>query len=362
MRILDLGRPRPDCFSDSHSLTLPVTLPGIESGDGSQSEEQHWNTCQGHLGQVSSCARCRFQAGFNGMLRRGSSTPVVPSISHSWAEKFTFAHPNAGRKTWLVARAGKAWSMGCWVCAHFPAEKCASTFARLAVTDMNSIAPSAFQKHEKSASHQASLEIMRKQLCESDQKVEESAYTALSDAVPRLEKFHMAGQIIATHSSFNDYKEFIKSASVSSPLSFSTDMSRQAVAKMIVCLARPLHLQDLLVIRKASVASLAMDVRQDLMLVRARFWYTGLTNNAHLPACGLYDCILGCEREQGTGARASAQSVKRILENACTVRSGQRGTDFVNGPEDALDEHAFEHLKEGPFNQAGISLGILLLT
>ena len=81
------------------------------------------------------------------------------------------------------------------------------------------------------------------------------------------------------------------------------------------------------------------------MLLIGRFWYEGLGGNSYLPRSGIYEAIVGCCRVTGTGAQASAQSVRVILENACTIRQGRRSDNQISGSEDRLDSSLYERMK-----------------
>ena len=342
-----LGQPRPHCWARESRLTLPLSaaLPKREASmDAIEAEEEHWAGCQ-----APECPRCYFEAGFAGMLRRGARNLVAPCQSHSWAQRFSFKHPVTGQqKTWLAQKTADhvpPWGMGCWICLHYEPERYGSSFARLAVCAKNTVSPSSFRKHEQSDGHRAAVKSMVELLLPSEEPVEQGQFTGASDTVPRLEKFHLAAMVVSRHDSFTDFSEYIKTLRMCSPLSFNGDISRQACAKMIMALAAPLYLQDQAVMRKATVAALSFDARDDIMLVRARFFYEGLRNNGHLPATGLYECVLGSVRKTGTGAQGSAASVELILKQSCVVRAGRRGAELASGPEDRLDEALFTHLK-----------------
>ncbi len=82
------------------------------------------------------------------------------------------------------------------------------------------------------------------------------------------------------------------------------------------------------------------------MLVLGRWCYHGLNGNSYLPSSGLYENLIGVVREKGTGPQASAQSVRVILENACTVRKGRRnGGSLTDGAQDYLDKELLEHVQ-----------------
>ena len=68
------------------------------------------------------------------------------------------------------------------------------------------------------------------------------------------------------------------------------------------------------------MGSIALDVRDNLMLVMARWYYCGLVHNLYLPSSGLYEHLLGVVHE-ANGPNSSAQAV-RFIEGACTSVCG----------------------------------------
>ena len=120
------------------------------------------------------------------------------------------------------------------------------------------------------------------------------------------------------------------------PLPTGSDISRKTCCQMVCALAKPLYDQDQAVIEHASTGSIAFDVRDGLMLVVGRFAYSSL-RNSHLPALGLYECLLGTARVQSdAGPQASATTVEHIMKQACHRR---------NGRITSLDSDLWNHLK-----------------
>lgn len=112
---------------------VTAAKPANAAGEIQDSQSDHWRSCQAQ----SACPRCIFEAGMAGVLRKGAASFAQPNAASAWTERFTFIHPTAGRKTWLVARPpswGSAFAIGCWVCCHFEPPKYRSTFGRLEVT------------------------------------------------------------------------------------------------------------------------------------------------------------------------------------------------------------------------------------
>ena len=86
------------------------------------------------------------------------------------------------------------------------------------------------------------------------------------------------------------------------------------------------------------------------MLVLARFYYEGLTD-PRLPACGLYECLLGISKAKGApsstigGPAASAEAVRDVLRRACTLRRGRRRDQDGNGDCDEVDDELLQKLQ-----------------
>ena len=86
------------------------------------------------------------------------------------------------------------------------------------------------------------------------------------------------------------------------------------------------------------------------MLVLARFYYEGLADS-RLPACGLYECILGISKAKGApsstigGPAASAEAVRDVLRRACTLRRGRRRDQDGNGDGDEVDDELLQKLQ-----------------
>ncbi|CAK9021846.1 Uncharacterized protein SCF082_LOCUS15533 [Durusdinium trenchii] len=94
---------------------------------------------------------------------------------------------------------------------------------------------------------------------------------------------------------------------------------------------------------KATAGSIALDVRDNLMLVSARWFYRNLQNNPWLPSTGVYEHLLGVVRE-APEPNASAEAVKQIIRAACTKRVGQRSADSGTGPLDQLGQDLLDHV------------------
>ncbi|CAE7776247.1 unnamed protein product [Symbiodinium sp. CCMP2592] len=197
---------------DSRSC-LSVSIPPPSRGpQGSyESDLDHWKQCQD-----AECPRCFFENGFRGQLRRGTSALALENETLAWRNKFTFRHPELGEKCWLAVKPRTfpgGFGIGCWVCAHHP-QKYSSSFSRLSVNTKETMGPSAFSKHAQSPSHLAALKDLDAKL-KSPEDPASGQVTGQSDVCPRLEKFVLAGQIIARRDSFTDYHEYVKALSVS---------------------------------------------------------------------------------------------------------------------------------------------------
>ena len=376
---------RPNSWAREDPAALPVTVNRAAAATAYESDQAHWEACS-----EPDCARCHFERGFRGELRRGTSQACCVSEVHSWKERFTFTHPVAGLKTWLAVKPyswAARWGFGCWVCAHYPG-KWASSFSRLEVSTRTGTQPSVLQKHADCAAHREALLKMTQDL-----NVEEGRFTGVNEEVPRLEKFHLAGTIVASHDSFRDFAKYVRTVALSSALPQNGDFSRQTCAKLVFALGRPLYEQDLAVMRKAlglhvhkgvvsdggilhpeffwllqgqpvceaiacpkaRMASLALDVRDELLLVVGRWYYEGLQDQ-NLPPVGLYENLVGVARERGSGPEAVVGAVKAILEQACIIRQGRRNGDSLDGDEDRVDTELLAHVKAGRTHKSFSSL------
>ena len=335
----ELAAVKPAAWSTSSSLSLAVS--GARRGQQQPVDEEwldddtHWQRCA-ESGDQANCARCRFEAGFAGMLRRGASGFQAENDSAAWKNLFQFQHPTAGWRTWLTTKPhawGGKWSMGCWICAHYEPPRFGSSFGRLEVSMKNTVAPSSFKKHEGSQSHLEAVAAMKAQLAAHSS---EGLFTQATDAVPRLEKFYLAGLVVSRHDTFTDFEHYLRGLALTCPLPTGSDVSRPVCCQMIRALAKPLYDQDQSVIEHSSSASIAFDVRDELLLVVGRFAYHSL-KNGHLPPLGLYECLLGTARvKKDSGPRASATTVEFILKQACHRRNGRMTT---------LDSDLWNHLK-----------------
>ena len=229
---------------DSRSCLSVSISPPSQGPQGSYvSDLDHWKQCQD-----AECPRCFFENGFRGQLRRGTSELGLENDSLAWRNKFTFRHPELGEKCWLAVKPRTfpgGFGIGCWVCAHHP-QKYSSSFARLSVNTKETMGPSAFTKHAQSPSHEAVLKDLDAKLTSPEARAS-GQVTGQSDVCPRLEKFVLAGQIIARRDSFTDFHEYVKALSVSGAVlqqGSHSDMSPQTAKKIVLALGRPLYQQD----------------------------------------------------------------------------------------------------------------------
>ena len=203
----------------------------------------------------------------------------------------------------------------------------------------NTLSPSSFRKHEASPSHMLALQRMRASFGDKSEEQQVGQFTGVSDSVPRIDKFFIAGLVISRHDTFSDYSAYIQSLRLVSHLPTGDqagDLSHQTCAKLVISMSRPLYDHDVSVLRKSTVGSIAFDVRDDLMMVIGRFFFEGL-QSSHLPRVGVYEFLLGCQRVGGTGgARGSAASVERICKDACRV---------LHGRELRVDQDLWKHMQ-----------------
>ena len=221
-------------------ITLPFRSSNYED------DEEHWRSCSDR----SSCDRCFYESGFRGALRRGGRDGEADEAK-AWGKRFTFSHSELGEKTWLVTTPYSygRWGVGCWVCHQFPPDKYVSSFSRLEVSE-KCFQVSSFQKHEKSPAHKAAIAKMKEHF--GGEKPEDHGVLSGLQDVPRLEKFHLAGTVVARHDSYQDFASYASSLALTSGLpQRGTDLSSDVCQRMILALAQPLYEQDLAVMQKA---------------------------------------------------------------------------------------------------------------
>lgn len=84
-----------------------------------------------------------------------------------------------------------------------------------------------------------------------EREQEPGILSGLTD-VPRLEKFHLAGTIVARHDSYEDFASYAASLALTSWLpQHGSDLCRPICQQMVLALAMPLYEQDLAVMEKA---------------------------------------------------------------------------------------------------------------
>ena len=212
-------------------------------------DREHWRNCR----DKSNCARCHFESGFRGELRRGGHAGL-PDANKSWAQKFLFRHPVLGTRTWICCSPYRygTFGIGCWVCAHFSPDKWASSFSRLQVTGRDYIGVSAFNAHAATKGHQAALDKMLAELAGSQPTAEQGVLTGVCQTVPRLDRFFLAGCLASRHDTYSDFPTFIQALAIGCNLPQSGDFSRKVAQQMQVALAEPLRQQDQNVMRVAS--------------------------------------------------------------------------------------------------------------
>lgn len=227
-------------FARDHAMSLvPTKVKGGQLSEaGYQRDETHRASCDGQ-----SCSRCYFENGFFGRLRSGAGRVMPPQKRFSWCHRFTFEHPAQGRKCWLTVRpyTWGSWGIGCWVCNNAGGRK---AFGEVNVTDSTTLQPSSFEKHQASNQHQDALKLLSGE-GQSAQKPPDGVFSGVCDAVPRIDKFFLAGTIVSRHSSFTDFESFSNTHALGSSMGQGGgDSSRKACAKMVVSMAQPLYEQD----------------------------------------------------------------------------------------------------------------------
>ena len=239
----------PTTWAREDPLTLAVTVPkpSVPVAASFESDRDHFANCRAHL---EDCARCRFEAGYRGELRRGQPGRHRPNPSHAWGKKCLFHHPALGLRCWLCPKPlawSDTWGVGCWICCHF-GNRYASTFARLEVDTVATLTPSSLKKHAASPAHQTALKLLHAQI--TGDGAEEGQFTGASESVPRLEKFHLAGTIVSRRDSFQDFQSYARTVALNSSLpQQGGDFSAKACSKILLALGAPLYQQDVAVMR-----------------------------------------------------------------------------------------------------------------
>ena len=174
------------------------------------------------------------------------------------------------------------------------------------------------------------------------------AVSGISGDVPRVDRFVQAVNVVAGAMSMSDFERTHDAADLTSGLVSTADRSRKSFRQMLLALAAPLHENNRQVLCDAVAASIAVDERDQVLIVLARC----LTKNR-----GVFDILLGIERDYGTGPEATIKAIKAVLTRACTLRKGRRGKkSSVKEPESDVgclqdEEESFDgeldHFDEG---------------
>jgi hypothetical protein len=229
-------------FARDHALSLAPTKRSGELPLGAEydSDEIHRRSCS-----IQSCPRCYFENGFFGRLRSGTGRVMPEQRRYAWCHRFIFEHPIHGRKCWLTVRpyTWSRWGIGCWVCNNAGGRK---SFSLVQVADCKTLQPSNFEKHQDSKQHLDSLKLLAAGTGQQPaQEPPDGVFTGVCEAVPRIDKFFLAGTIVSRHSSFTDFESFSNAQALGSAMGQGGgDASRKACAKMIVAMAQPLIEQD----------------------------------------------------------------------------------------------------------------------
>ena len=165
------------------------------------------------------------------------------------------------------------------------------------------------------------------------------AVSGISGDVPRVDRFVQAVNAVAGAMSMSDFERTHDAADLTSGLVSTADRSRKPFRQMLLALAAPLHENNRQVLCDTVAASIAVDERDQVLIVLARC----LTKNR-----GVFDILLGIERDYGTGPEATIKAIKAVLTRACTLRKGRRGkkTGVKEPPESDVgclqDEESFD--------------------
>jgi len=161
--------------------------------------------------------------------------------------------------------------------------------------------------------------------------------SGISADVPRLDRFVAAATMLANGDSFASFTALVRAHELTSALPESGDNGRALARKLVYALAEPLRKSNLDVLSTTIKASVALDERDQVLLVTARC----------LTPTGLWDILLGLDRDFGFGGEAVAAAVRKVLRRACTRRIGRRESmDSDESPSDMFDQAVFDHFRQ----------------
>jgi len=156
------------------------------------------------------------------------------------------------------------------------------------------------------------------------------------EGVPRLDRWLQAAALLERFDSLCDFQRAVLTARPLNGLpDDGKDSSRKVGAQLILSLSVPLEWRDYEAIASATTSSVGLDERDGLILVHARVWVRSVGE--------LYECLLGSFRHLGTTPEEAAEALRRVVENAFTLRVGQQGLRHEPKGKDAQKtEHFFK--------------------
>ena len=167
--------------------------------------------------------------------------------------------------------------------------------------------------------------------------------TGATDTVPRVDTFIVVLTTVARRGSLLDVSPYGRSLAVGSGLQQGGDGSSKVAGQCITCLAHPLREKDQMMMRAATKASIALDERDQLLVVFSRMLVM-LKGKPYV-----YECMLGMARDYGTGAETCVAAIKSIIRRACIIRKGRRPAGCVDddamGEDDVFDKTLYDHFR-----------------
>ena len=302
-----------------------------------EKDEAHRSACVAPL----DCARCNCWWSWRGQALGKKNRRPLPAISSGgYKNLFTYTDPSTGNLLpWVCQRPwtwGGPWAWGCFVCnaAGAPGKVADIKITRRCESD-------SCKQHAKCKQHRKSLRTLSRQVSEGGTAgatagaiVPLEADCAVMEGVPRLDRWLQAAALLERFDSLGDFQRAVLTARPLNGLpDDGKDSSRKVGAQLILSLSVPLEWRDYEAIASATTSSVGLDERDGLILVHARVWVRSVGE--------LYECLLGSFRHLGTTPEEAAEALRRVVENAFTLRVGQQG--LRHEPGKGKDAQKTEH-------------------
>ena len=146
------------------------------------------------------------------------------------------------------------------------------------------------------------------------------AVSGISDDVPRLDRFIEAAAVVAGARTMSEFEKSHDASDITSGMNMSSDRSRKSLRQMVLSLLAPLQSNNRQIMADAIKSSIAIDERDQVLLVYARC----LTQTR-----GVFDILLGIQRDYGTGPQLTCGAIQNVIKRACAKRVGRRGDSDV---------------------------------